>query len=107
MSIITLFLNNTITSISSTTSDAYNDKTPTVVYSNVKCRWEEVFIEEAKPAGITKEFQIRCWILPSYVIKSGYQVVYEGRIFEVVGLEKYTNIDGQHDHTMMYLGAVR
>ncbi len=107
MSIVTLFLNNTITSISSTTSDAYNDKTPTVIYSNVKCRWEEVFIEEAKAVGITKEYQIRCWILPDLDIKSSYQVVYEGKIYEVVGLEKYTNIDGQHDHTMMYLGAVR
>lgn len=107
MSIVTMFLRNTITSISSTTSDAYNDKTETVVYTNVPCRWEEVMMETAKIDGMEKEFGIRCWILPSYDIKSGYRVKYNGVTYEVVGFEKYTDVTGKHDHTVMYLGYVR
>lgn len=106
MSIVAAFLNNIITSISKTTSDAYNDKTETVVYTNVPCRWEEVMLESAKFSGMEKEFSIRCWLLPSYTIKSGYRVLYKGITYEVVGYEKYTDVTGKDDHTVVYLGVV-
>ena len=107
MSLISAFVKNTITTISSTTTDAYNDKTPTTVYSNVPCRWEEAMNEEAKVDGMTKEFGVRCWLLPSYEIKSDYQFLFEGNTYEVVGFEKYRDISGKHDHTVVYLGYVR
>jgi hypothetical protein len=107
MSIISLFVRNTITSISSTTSDEYNDKTETVVYTNVPCRWEEVMLEKIKVAGEEKEFFIRCWVLPDIEVESGYRVLYEGTTYEVVGFEKYTNVFGQQDHSVLYLGKFR
>ncbi len=107
MSIVSMFLRNKITSILSTTSDAYNDKTETVVYSNVRCRWEEVMLEKANVNGVEKEFGVRCWILPKYTIKSGYRVLYKGETYEVVGFERYTNVFGQDDHTVLYLGVFR
>jgi hypothetical protein len=107
MSIVAMFLKDKITSIFSTTSDEYNDKTETVVYSNIPCRWENQMLEKAKVSGIQKEFSIRCWILPRYIVKSGYRFLFEGVTYEVVGFETYANVFGQADHTVVYLGAFR
>jgi len=107
MSIIAAFVKNKVTAIYDTTSDGYNDKTRITLYENVPCRWEEVVDEKVVAAGAMKQFSIRCWILPGYDIKVNYQVEYKGQIFEVVGLEKYTDVFGKHDHTVLYLGVVR
>ena len=107
MSLISAFVNNTITTISSATTDAYNDKTLTMVYENIPCRWEEAMNETAKVNGMMVEFGVRCWLLPSYEIKSDYHFLFEGNSYEVVGLEKYRDVSGKHDHTVVYLGYVR
>ena len=107
MSLVTLFLRNTITTISSTTTDAFNDATLSTVYEAVPCRWEEVMTEEAKVSGMTKEFGVRCWLLPTFDIKSDYVFLYNGQTYEVVGQEKYLDLSGKHDHTVVYLGFVR
>lgn len=107
MSIIAPFLKNKITAIYSVTTDAYNDPTRTTVYYNVPCRWEEVIEESFEAEGVKREFSIRCWILPEYNIPADYEIEYGGIIYEVVGEEKYTNVFGQHDHTVLYLGVMR
>ena len=107
MSLISAFVKNKITAIYSTSTDAYNDKDTTEVYTNVPCRWEEAMDEENKVAGASKEFGVRCWLLPKYVIKSDYQFLFENQIYEVVGKEEYRDIMGKHDHTVVYLGYVR
>lgn len=107
MSLISAFVKNKITSIYSTSTDAYNDKTLTEVYKNVPCRWEEAMDETNKTDGASKEFGVRCWLLPKYVIKSDYQFLYKGQTYEVVGKEEYADIVGKHDHTVVYLGYVR
>lgn len=107
MSIVAPFLKNTITAIYSVQTDAYNDVTTTEVYSNVPCRWEEVIEETFESEGIKREFSIRCWILPEYNVLADYQIEYGGIIYELVGYEKYSNVFGKHDHTVLYLGVMR
>lgn len=103
MSIISGALNQTIDSIKSVTSNEYNDKTLTVVYSDVRCRWQEKITQVVNSIGEEVTSKVQVWILPTITIKEGYRIVKDSITYVVVAYEKEYDLNGIHDHTKCYL----
>ena len=103
MSIISGLLNQTIDYISSVTSDEYNDKTTTVLYNDIRCRWQEKVSMVVNAIGEEVTSKIQVWIMPDISITEGYRVVKDDVTYVIVGYEKRYDINGNHDHTAIFL----
>lgn len=103
MSLVGGLLNQTITSISSTTDDGYGDKTKVLVESDVNCRWEEKSTEITNSNGEVIIASVEVWTLSDIDIKNGYRVVKDSSEYIVVGVEPKYNLDGQVDHIKAFL----
>ena len=103
MSIISGLLNQTATSISSYTKDVYGDKTYTVVYSDVSCRWQEILEEEILGTGKVITYTIKMFLMPSVKVKRGYKVIRDGANFTVRKINTLCDLDGEVDHFEVYL----
>lgn len=103
MSIIDGLLNQTVTSISSYTKDVYGDKTFTVIYSDVSCRWQEILEEEVLPTGKVVTYTVKMFLMPNIVVKRGNKVIKDGAEFIVRKIHTLCNLDGEVDHFEIYL----
>jgi len=103
MSLVSGLLNQTVTSISSVSSDGYGDVTETVVYSGTPCRWQESIEQEAQVGGELIRYNIEMWLLPEITIKEKYRVIKDLKTYVVVKAIKRYDLDGNHDHTKVYL----
>ncbi len=75
MSLVAGLLNQTISSIYSTTKNGYGDVTRTELYTDVPCRWQEKVNRVINPKGEIVESRIDVWLLPSYTVNEDYEVV--------------------------------
>ena len=103
MSIISSAMNQTITSISSVTSNEYNDKTTTVVYNDVRCRWQEKTSMITTSSGEEVTSRIQVWVMPTISVLEGYRVIKDDVTYVIVGYEKRYDLNGNHDHTAIFL----
>ena len=98
MSLVSGLLNHEITSISSTAKDRYGDTTPTVVYENVKCRWQEIIAKDVSTNAIVKDYNAEIWLLPNYTIEEDYEIVYSSKTYKVVSVSPKYDLSGNADH---------
>lgn len=95
--------NQNITSISSVSLDGRNNKTTTVVYSDVKCRWrpsKEVVLDSNNEEQIAI---IEAWIPAEFTVLYDYQVIFNSKTYNVTKVEQYFNVFGELDHNKLYL----
>ena len=61
-SLITPFLQQTVTSISTVSRDGYGDETYAVAYTAVRCRWQESTRQLVNISGEQVLARAECWI---------------------------------------------
>jgi len=103
MSIIAMGLSQTITSIASVTANEYNKKTATVIYNDIRCRWQESVTQVVSAIGEQVISKVQVWVMPDIIVKEGYRVIKDSITYVVVAYEKWYDIGGIHDHTKVYL----
>ena len=101
-------LNQTVTTIYSTSRDGYGTITKTTVYSNVECRWEEKFQLVLNKEGNEVMAQIECW-LPNQIegssisISNDYIFLFGGTEYTVLAYSNNYNILGQREYVKAFL----
>ena len=103
MSLVAGLLNQTISSIYSTTKNGYGDVTRTELYTDVPCRWQEKVNRVINPKGEIVESRIDVWLLPSYTVNEDYEVVKSSATYKVVAKEIRYDLAGNADHLRLYL----
>lgn len=110
MSLISGLLNQTVTSISSVSKDEYGDSTETVLHSNVSCRWEDKIVklirnnnENVRDNADIIEARSEMWVENDITINYNYRVLKNGKKYVVVEFKEGIDINGQHDHTKVWL----
>jgi len=104
MSIVSGTFNQTLTSVSRKKSkDTYGDTTASVMYSNVKCRWNERNGKVVSENMEIIDYTIDAWVEGTYTIAYNYEVVYDGKTYKVVAFENKRGLSGSIDHVRLYL----
>lgn len=103
MSLVTGLLNQTINTIYSTTLNKYSDRVQTIVYSNVRCRWEEKTSVIVGKDAQEKVAKINVWILPQYTILEDYEIKKGGKTYKIIGVEDRIDLGGDKDHIRLWL----
>ena len=103
MSIIANALNQTVPSISSVISDEYGDKTTTVIYNDVRCRWQEKISMVTTSTGEEVTSKVQMWVMPDISVLEGYRISKDDTTYVVVAYEKWYDISGIHDHNKVFL----
>ena len=101
-------LNQTITTIYSTSRDGYGAITKTVVYSDVMCRWQEKNELVLDSSGNEQLASIQCWIPTNIdgavtVILVDYIFLFEGVEYQVITSSNHFNILGEREYIKTYL----
>jgi len=58
-SLVAGLLNQTIDTIYSTSSSGYGDKTETILYTNIPCRWQEISVLNVDAAGEKIDYEVK------------------------------------------------
>ena len=103
MSLISVFLNQTINSISSVSIDGRNNKTTTIVYSNVPCRWTASTKRVLDNNNEEKIATVECWIGPEYVIRYDYQIIKGTTAYRIISINEKYDLAGNLDHFKLFL----
>lgn len=103
MSLATAFFNQTINSIYSVSIDGRNNKTTTVVYSNVPCRWNSSSKRILDNNNEVQISTIECWISSSYTIQYDYQITKDNKIYRIVRIDEKYDLAGNIDHIKLFL----
>ena len=103
MSLVTGLLNQTITSISSYSKDVYGDKTYTVIYQDVPCRFQEILEQELLPTGESITYTVKVWLYPDILIRRGYKVIKDSTNYIIQKISIKYNLDGKADHIECFL----
>jgi len=103
MSLVTGLLNQNITSISSYSKDVYGDKTYTVIYQDVPCRWQEILEQELLPTGESITYTIIVWFYPDISIRRGYKIIKDSTNYIVQKISVKYDLDGNADHIQGFL----
>lgn len=103
MSIIAGMLNQTVDVVYSVSVDGAGDTSRTVVYRDVKCRWQERIKQAFLPTGEPVTTKIEMWILPEYTIDRDCEIEKASVLYRVVDIEKRYDINGNLDHRKVYL----
>jgi len=108
MNIVAGLLNQTITTISSTTIDGYGAKTLTSVYSDINCRWQEKFQSVLDNKGQEVLAKIEVW-LPNMFNNSvvsidiDYIFLYNSITYEVIAFTNHVNMLGEREYIKVFL----
>ena len=103
MSLISAFLNQNITSVLSVSIDGRNNKTTTVVYTNVPCRWVNSIKRVLDNNNEVQQSTIEVWINPSYTILYDYQIVKDSTTYRILRIENRYDLAGNLDHIKLFL----
>ena len=103
MSLISGATNQTIDYIYSISRTKTGDKSRTLLYSNVPCRWEERTTIVKLPNNEEKTTKALAWLLPNYSVTENYEIVKDSETYTVVSVEKRYGLGGNHDHTRVAL----
>ena len=103
MSIIAPFLKQIVSTISSVSEDKHGTKTPTTVYSNVRCRWENKINQVLTATGEVVETSTEMWVTSAYTILEDYKVVKNSKTYVVIAVYEGYNLVGQLDYYRAFL----
>lgn len=108
MSIVTGLLNQTITTIYSTTIDGYGAVTKTTVYSNISCRWQEKHQVVLDSKGQEVIARIQVWLPDTHnnstiTIDNDYVFLYNGIEYTVIAYSPHYNILGEREYIKVFL----
>ena len=108
MSIVSGLLNQTITTISSTSMDGYGALTSTTVYSGVKCRWQEKFQSVLDSKGEEVLARIQVWLPDTHnnstiSIDINYIFVYNSTEYKVIAYNNHFNTLGEREYIKVFL----
>jgi len=102
LSLVAGLLHETI-DIYSTVLNKNSDRTRTILYSNVECRWEEnVSVVVGKDVK-EKRARVNVWILPTYTILEDYEIIKDDEVYKIVAVSKRKDINGNTDHIRLWL----
>ena len=87
----------------SVTKDKYGDNTRTLVYSNVRCRWNEKKTVVVSRSGEELVSTIIVWILPEYTIEEDYEIIKNNKLYKIASVSDKYDIFGVKDHVKIYL----
>jgi hypothetical protein len=108
MSIVAGLLNQTITTMSSTTVDGYGALTKTTVYSGVKCRWQEKFQSVLDSQGQEVLSRIQVWLPDTHSnstvsIDINYIFLYNSVEYTVIAYSDHFNTLGEREYIKVFL----
>ena len=110
MSLISGLLNQTVTSISSVSKDAYGDDTKTVLHSNVACRWEDKIVKlvtnnnnNVRDNADIVEARSEMWVENDISIDYNYVVVKDSKNYIIIEYKEGIDLSGKHDYTKVWL----
>ena len=103
MSIISGFLNQTISIVSSVATDKYGDIVKTTKYTNVPCRWQEGLKVVSDTLKHVKEFSIEVWISSDYTVTYTDVITYSSSDYAIIDIIKRYDLDGNLDHYQLVL----
>ena len=101
-------LNQTITTIYSTSRDGYGAVTKTAVYTDVACRWQEKHELVLDASGNEQLSSIQCWLPTNIdgstaVILVDYVFLFGGVEYQVIASSNHYNIMGEREYIKTYL----
>ena len=107
-SIVSGMLNQEITAISTTSRDGYGRVTKTQLYTDIPCRWQEMFQIILDKAGLETVAKIQSWIPDEYEgevldVESDFVVTFNGADYVVITTENRYNILGEREYIKLYL----
>lgn len=104
MSLVSNLLNHPSTlDFYSVTLDKNSDSTRTLVYSKVKCRWNEKKTIVIDNQGKELVSNISVWILPEYTILEDYEIIKDGKLYKIASVSDKYDLFGVKDHIKIYL----
>jgi hypothetical protein len=104
MSLISGLVKQKIDYIYSITRDAYGDKTLTLEYQSIPCRWQEKIQQVIDKDGEEKKSSVEVWIYPKYSsIQHDWQITKDSEDYFVVSIEKKYDLGGNLDHIKLFL----
>ena len=104
MSLCAGLFNQMIDGIYSDSVNQFGDATYTLVYSNVKCRWQEKVKTIINRVREEVSAKVEVWIDKDYtIIEENWKVVKDGEDYFVNAIEKKYDIMGNLDHIKLYL----
>ena len=98
-----IFMNQSLTEISRSTTDKYQDKTWTVLYQFVPCRFSYETGRERLEAEERLTVTAVCYLEPKYIIQEDDRVVYIGEYYLVHRVIPVPDLFGKIDHLKILL----
>lgn len=89
--------------IYSVSRDRHSTITRTLVYSNVRCRWEEKTTIITTKDGQEKTATINAWISPEYTVEEDYEIVQNNKTYKIVSVNPRYDLTGKKDHIRLFL----
>ena len=102
-SLVTPFLQQTISTISTVSRDGYGDETYTSAYTSVKCRWQESTRQLVNAAGEQVLARAECWLEVGKTLHIGDKFTFGGEDYFVINYSTKYNLFGQAEFTKVYL----
>lgn len=107
-SIVSGLLNQEITTIYSTAHDGYGRITKTTVYSDIPCRWQEMFQLVTDKEGNEVVAKVQTWLPEQYEgdtidVDDEYIFLYNSREYAVINYEYHYNMLGEVEYIKVYL----
>jgi len=108
VSIVDGILNQTLTSISSTTRDGYGRVVSTELYTSIPCRFQSRFDLVLDKTGQESVSKAQIWIKDSIdgediTVDVDYICVYGGINYTVMAYEYHYNLMGEVEYIKLYL----
>jgi hypothetical protein len=101
-------LNQTITTIASTTRDGYGRITATTLYSDVPCRWQEKFTMTLDKFGNEAVSKAQAWLKDKLydediLIDIDYICTYNSKEYTVLAYEFHYDLSGEVEYIKLYM----
>lgn len=103
MALVDGLLNQTVTSISKSTTDGYGDRSYTVIYTDTPCRWQEMVTEVILATGEVVTYTVKMFLNSNINIKEEYRVIKDSKSYTVRKVDKKVDLEGNVDHLEVYL----
>lgn len=102
MSLVAGLINQEIEYVYSIARSRSADKTRTEVYKNVPCRWQQKNNIILTRDGEELMSTVDVWVLPIYDIKKNYELIFGGKTYVVIAVQKRYDIGGSHNYTRIW-----
>lgn len=102
-SFVDAFLKQTITSISTVSTNGYGETSFTSAYTTVKCRFQGITRQLVNAAGEQVLARVEIWLKTGYNLHAGDKIIYEGDSYYIINFSTKYDLFGQAEYIKCYL----